>query len=70
MQHRAAQAGNRDLCQVRPERGGHRCQARLPDEAIARGLVQGLSGAWGGQAPEAAAGAQARLGDVFSQAQI
>lgn len=55
--------GNRDLHQVRPERGRHRCRAWLPDEAFARGLAQGLSGAWGGQAPEAAAGAQARLGD-------
>ena len=63
VQHRAAQAGNRDLHQVRPERGRHRCRARLPDEAFAQGLVQGLSGAWGGQAPEAATGAQVHLGD-------
>ena len=41
---------------------GH-CRARLPDGAFAQGLVQGLSGARGGQAPEAATGAQVRLGD-------
>lgn len=35
----------------------------VPDEAFAQSLVQGLSGAWGGQAPEAAAGAQVHLGD-------
>ena len=51
------------LHQVRPERGRHRCRARPTDEAFAQGLVQGLSGAWGGQAPEAAAGAQVHLGD-------
>lgn len=41
---------------------GH-CRARLPDKAFAQGLVQGLSEARGGQASEAAAGAQVHLGD-------
>lgn len=41
---------------------GH-CRARLPDEAFAQGLAQGLSGARGGQASEAATGAQVHLGD-------
>ena len=63
VQHRAAEAGDRDLHQVRPERGRHHCRARLPDKAFAQGLVQGLSGARGGQASEAATGAQVHLGD-------
>ena len=63
VQHRTAKDCNRDLHQIRSWLCRRYCGAGVPDEAFAQGLVQGLSGAWGGQAPEAAAGAQARLGD-------
>ena len=61
VQHRTAKDRDRDLHQIRSWPCRHCCGAGVPDEAFARGPAQGLSGAWGGQAPEAAAGAQARL---------
>lgn len=63
VQHRTAKDRNRGLHQIRSWLCRHDCGAGVPDEAFAQGLVQGLSGAWGGQAPEAATGAQVHLGD-------
>ena len=61
VRHRTTKDRNRDLHQIRSWLRRHDCGAGVPDEAFAQGPVQGLSGAWGGQAPEAAAGPEFTL---------